>query len=291
MLRALLSFVTVAAVGATTLLLGPAPAAACGCGRPGVEVVPTNAAKILAPTHTEIRVTIWVGEVKLDEASIVVTPVGKTVKPVAVDRVAYSSASQRVVVLRPKAPLAPDTRYEVRAAAPGGGKSAAVGEFHTAAGPDEKPPEWSGIGKTGVYQPAKEPGTCATGEAWAQLDIADADKVKDDASPLTTLVYGVWLDDGKAGKEVKEGSKKAESAGPPLALLRPWSGGKLILGRRSLCQPGNFVLPKLSGADAKAKKGKNELKLRIAPIDLAGHVGKPFSVTVDLTKVVAKDPE
>jgi hypothetical protein len=41
------------------------------------------------------------------------------------------------------------------------------------------------------------------------------------------------------------------------------------------------------------KAGKQgELKLRIAPIDLAGRVGKPFNVTLDVSKPPsAKAPE
>ena len=143
MQRALLSFITVAALGSATLL-APQPAQACSCGRPGVVVTPVNAADGFAPLNTEIRVVVWLGEVKLDEDTLVVQLQGKD-KPVAVDRTIINAASQRIIVLKPKEPLEPDSRYEVKAAAPGGGKPASVGSFRTAKASDEKPPEWKGV--------------------------------------------------------------------------------------------------------------------------------------------------
>src|SRR5258706_9583505 len=59
---------------ASSLLLRPTPALACSCSRPGVEVSP--GAAVAAPTNTVIRVSWWVGEVKVDESTLQIVPAG-----------------------------------------------------------------------------------------------------------------------------------------------------------------------------------------------------------------------
>jgi hypothetical protein len=279
MLRAILPYLTVVSVGTASLLLSPAPAEACSCSRPGVEVSPRNDAKHPAPLNPEIRVSVWIGELKLDEDSLVVQTAGKKPVVVEVERRASTSGSLRIVTLTPKAPLAPETRYEVRAAAPGGGKPATVGEFTTGKASDDKPPEWSGVGAASLQVQGKNPGMCSTGDAWVKIELAGKG-ASDDGTPADALVYGVWLDDAGAGKPAVAG-KDDKPPGPPLTVVKAWGGSHIALGRASLCQADNFSLPK-------AGKGKNELKLKVAPIDLAGKVGKLAPVTVDLSARPAK---
>ncbi len=264
--RLLLSLV---ALGAG-LLVRPAPSHACSCARPGVEVTP--GAGVAAPTNTVVRVSFLVGEVILDESTLVLQPAGKDgkplkdAKPIEVDTQAITAGKQRTVTLRPRTPLAPETRYEVRAAAAAGEKTGVVGELTTGKGTDDKAPEWAGVGKaTYVHTPAICC-NCSTGDAYAQIDLIDAEKSSDDTTPPVALVYGVW--------PAPDEGKKLDPAAAPLTLVRPWSG-KLYLGHKSMCSPANYVFP--------VKGNTKTVTMWIAPIDLAGRVGKPVSVTIDLS--------
>ena len=273
------SLLVVLALG-TALLVRPAPAHACSCSRPGVEVSP--GAGLAAPTNTVVRVSWWVGEVTIDETTLVIAPASKDGKErkskkdkarekdkgqaaatIEVEQTAITAGKQRTVTLRPKAPLAPETRYEVRAAAAAGEKPGVVGEFTTAQAADDTPPEWAGIGKASYVHTPAICCNCSTDDPYAQLDLVDADKTSDDLTPPVSLVYGVWIDDGKP----------FDAGALPAVIARPWSG-KLFLGRKSECAPANFDLPTKAAT----------VKLRVAPIDLAGHVGKPVNVAIEVPK-------
>ncbi len=265
---------------ASSLLVSPAPAYACSCSRPGVEVAP--GAGVAAPINTVVRVSWWIGEVKVDESTLQVAPAAaaasagkprskkdkdKVADPVESETSAFTAGQVRTVTLRPKLPLEPETRYEVRAASVAGEKLGVIGEFTTGPAADDKPPEWAGVSKAiYVHQPAVCC-NCSTNDPYAQIDLADAGNTSDDATPPAALVYGVWLDDGS---KLEPG---AAPAGQPVVVTRAWSG-KLYLGHKSECAPVNFELP-----------GKaTTVKLRVAPIDLAGHVGKVVNVSVDVPK-------
>ena len=105
----------------------------------------------------------------------------------------------------------------------------------------------------------------------SRIDLGGDGKVSDDATDPAALIYGVWLDDGS---KLEPGTAPQTA---PVLLTRAWSG-KLYLGHKSECAPVNFELPGKPGP----------LKLRVAPIDLAGHVGKVASVSVEVPK--PKDP-
>src|SRR6266540_3438616 len=153
------SSLLILALGAASLIYRPAPAYACSCSRPGVEVSPGAGSP--APTNTVIRVSWWLGQVKIEESTLQVVPAGldakdrpkkkgkgknKDAEPAAppsaaveLETVGFTTGQVRTLTLRPKAPLAPATRYEVRVASAPGEKAGVIGEFTTAAASDEKP--------------------------------------------------------------------------------------------------------------------------------------------------------
>jgi hypothetical protein len=285
----LVAIVAAASLGAA-LSARPSVVQACECSRPGVEVSP--GAGLAAPTNTVVRVSWWIGEVKIDESTLQIQPAGadkeRKARPkkskgkddasaapataaVEVETTASTSGQVRTIILKPKASLLPSTRYEVRVASAAGEKVGVIGEFDTGPADDAKPPEWAGVARaTYVHQPAVCC-TCNTSDAYAVLELSDDAKTSDDATPAVALVYGVWLDDGS---KLEPG---LPPAAPPLMLTRAWSG-KLYLGHKSQCAPVNFDLPGKAGP----------LKLRVAPVDLAGRVGKMSSVTLDVPR--PKDP-
>ena len=277
------------AAALAALLCHPAAALACECSRPGVEVSP--GAGVAAPTNTVVRVSWWVGEVKIEETTLQILPAGadkdrskkkprgkdkdKSADPasatIELETTASTAGQIRTVTLRPKAPLLPETRYEVRVASVAGEKAGVIGEFTTGTAADDKPPEWAGAAKASYVHERAVCCNCSTNDPYAQIDLGDDAKATDDATTPAALVYGVWLDDG---------SKLEPGAAPPTApllLTRAWSG-KLYLGHKSSCTAVNYELPVKPGP----------LKLRVAPIDLAGHVGKIASVSIEVPK--PKDP-
>jgi hypothetical protein len=283
----------------SALCVRPAPAYACSCSRPGVEVTP--GAGLAAPINTVVRVSWWVGEVAIDESTLTIVPAGKDGKDskpkkdktkkkgkkeadadaaaeapaaaasgvIELERTALTAGQQRTVVLRPKAPLLPDTRYEVRVASAAGEKDGVIGEFTTGKAADDKVPEWSGVGKAAYVHTAAVCCNCSTSDPYLQVDLVDEKKTMDDLTPPAALVYGVWVDDGKP----------FDATVLPMALVRSWSG-KLYLGRKSECAPANYVFSGKPGP----------VKLRVAPVDLAGHVGKPLALTIDVPKEAAPAP-
>jgi hypothetical protein len=274
---------TFVAAAFAALLVHPASALACECSRPGVEVSP--GAGVAAPTNTVVRVSWWVGEVKIEESTLQILPAGaekdrskkkrgkdkdKSAEPAAatieVEAAASTAGQIRTVTLRPKAPLLPETRYEVRVASVAGEKAGVIGEFTTGTAADDKPPEWAGAAKATYVHERAVCCNCSTNDPYAQIDLGDA-KVTDDATTPAALVYGVWLDDGA---KLEPGVAPPT---PPLLVTRAWSG-KLYLGHKSSCTAVNFELPVKPGP----------LKLRVAPIDLAGHIGKLASVSIEVPK-------
>jgi hypothetical protein len=286
-------------VAAAALWLRPAPVHACSCARPGVEVTPTVAQ--VAPLNAQVRVA-WSDDVKLDEATLVLQPApkakapppkkqkGKTQKgkgkgqgatsadgaaatpadavgPVDVDRVSLMAGRLHIVLLRPRAPLRPETRYQVLAAAPGGGKPGVVGEFITGKDTDATGPTWTGVAKSAYVHAPAVCCNCTTGNPWAVVELAAPDRIADDQTPAEAVAYGVWKGEGAF-----------DPAAPPLTVVRPWSG-KLYIGHKSQCSPANFDFA-----------GKGTMTLRVAPIDLAGNVGTPVDVTIDLDKPLKKAP-
>jgi hypothetical protein len=274
---------------ATALLARPAPAHACSCSRPGVEVSPT--AGVPAPLNAVVRVT-WPTDVTLDEATVVLVVRGKQAKadakkdakkdrkkappappdtPIEVDRVKLQQGNVHILLLTPRQPLLPETQYAVLAASAAGGKAAVIGELKTGKDTDTAAPEWAGVARATYLHVPAVCCNCSTGDPYAQVELTDRSKTTDDLTPADAVVYGLWPADATVDRTT-----------PPLVIIKDWSG-KLFFGHKSKCSPANFVFPAL-------KKGQSSYALQIAPIDLAGNVGKPAPITLELLKPVTKAP-
>jgi hypothetical protein len=278
-----------AVVPALALLARPAPAHACSCASPGIVVTPGPG--VVAPTNTEVRLT-WDTSVKVDESTITLAPAAKPAKPakakkkgkagshkndakvtavasgpVDVDRVAVTAAGLRVIILRPRTPLSPRTKYQVTLAAPGGGKAAVVREFETGADVDTTAPTWPGVAKTRYVHDKAVCCNCSTGLPWIGATVAGADQVKDDKTPNAAIWYGVWSADGTF-----------DAKSPPLTIAQAW-GDTVYLGHKSMCSPANLDVA-----------GTGPLRVRIAPIDLAGNAGTPAEVTIDRAPAMPPKP-
>jgi hypothetical protein len=253
--------VSIACLSLLALLARPTPAEACSCSRPGVVVTPNATAP--APTNAVVRVTWWVGPVKLDESSLQLVAAGKTPQPVVTTQRSLQSGDQRTVLLTPSAPLEPATRYEVLGTSAPGGKPGVVGAFTTADAADTAAPTWSGVKKAAyVHEPAVCC-NCSTGSPYVRIDLASGDKLE------PGLVFGVWV--------LPEGEAKAAKDAPPTALVDSWSG-VLYLGHKSTCSPRNFELGGKSST----------LTLRVAPIDTAWNLGTSADLTVEIKSAAGK---
>jgi hypothetical protein len=234
-----------------TTLASPRPSRACSCARSQLTVVPGEG--IEAPLNTQVRVVWTVSryEKKFDEQSLAL--VDKNGVAVAVDRRAWTSGAVRTVLFTPKQALAAKTTYEVRS---DGGKTI-VGTFTTGSARDDTPPTWKGIVKAEALMRRAVCCTCGTGEAYARIDVEGGETgVRDDHTPADSIAFAIWPAKGKL------------DAASLLAIVPAWHGG-LALGHPSICSPNNFTLA-------------GKLAVRIAPIDLAGNVGDPADVNVDL---------
>lgn len=247
-------------VAACAVLVSPSSADACSCVGPGVTVSPSS--KVPAPLNTLIRVS-W--PVDLDtmagvtDASIRLIPKGSATA-VVVDRKLWTSGEVTTLLLTPRQPLAAKSTYGVVLARTSG-SPVALGEIVTGTASDNEPPTWKGAGKVQFVHLPAVCCNCSTGDPWAGIEIAEgADAVKDNLTEAGSIMFAVWPADGKL------------DASRILAIIPAWRGN-LTLGHRSMCSPSNFDLP----ASAKS------LKLRIAPIDLAGNAGDPSVVTIDMT--------
>jgi hypothetical protein len=247
-------------VAACAALVSPSPADACSCNGPGVTVSPPP--NTPAPLNTLIRVS-WPVDLntmaRVTAASISLLPKGGE-GAVAVDRKLWTSGEVSTLILTPRQPLAAKSVYAV-VLARGSGSPVVLGEVVTGTASDNEPPTWKGAGKVQFVHTPAVCCDCSTSDPWASVEIAEgADAVKDDLTAPDSIAFVVWPADGKL------------DASRILAVIRAWRGN-LTLGHRSMCSPRNFDLP----ATAKS------LKLRIAPIDLAGNAGDPSVITIDMT--------
>jgi hypothetical protein len=177
-------------------------------------------------------------------------------KEVPADRVDLVAEGYQWVVLTAKAPLAPDSNYEVMTTTPARGP-VSISRFATAKEVDreapvfEHPPEASAI-----RQPKLA--TCVTGELFVAVTVG-APKAHDASG---SLLYGIWPGD----------SRDADDR-PPLTYAVPHLG-RLLLGHPGICSGSTFKVP-----DPKRQK---RLALVIRAVDLAGHRSRGQRVEVDL---------
>lgn len=242
------------ALACAVALVSPSRSDACSCARSRLDIAP--APGVAAPLNVQVRLSWWVGDSDIVETSL--TLVAKDGKPVAIDRRAWTSAVVRTVILTPRKSLAANTTYQVKATAKSG-VSQVLGEITTGTAEDTTAPTWKGIGKVGYVHAPAVCCNCSTGDPWASLQLADVPH--DDQTSNDAIAFGIWPADGKLDATT-------------LLAIVPSYGGAITLGHRSMCSANNFALP---AAPAKL------LKLRVAPIDLAGNAGVPADVRIDLT--------
>jgi hypothetical protein len=257
-MRSLLACLSVVVLAGITL--ASRPAHACSCSRQGVVISP--GARDPAPLNAQVRVSWPRGLIRL-EASTVSLQVAdkKAPKPVAAKRVSVGAGAMVIVILTPDAPLEPKTRYEIIGAESPGGKKATLAGFKTGSDPDTAAPTWKGPGPA-AYQ-VSDPLVCGTGKHHAEVPLGTS-ALADDKTPPTSIALGVWSADGEF-----------DARQPPITLIPSW-GDRAVLGTASKCMAANFDIPEwpLAGDDF------HEVKLRLAPVDLAGNVGTPSVITV-----------
>jgi hypothetical protein len=284
-MRAPLLLPATAAALLTAIAL-PAPTRACTCAAQTIQVLPGS--DVAAPTNTHVWVLIpdyeeWRDGVGAKDAEVNVglrrrtgsepAPKGKKGKKgkqapaeprtVEVDRSDVASGKWRMVQLAPKGELDAKTRYQVIMWI-GAGKQEVVGEFTTGGGPDTVAPTFAGVKKASMQRDG-EAAKCGSGLALARLilgDVADEGGAGKDA-----LIYGLWT----AGSDGKVAYDQ-----PPATYLFA-RGGKLVVGKASMCTIENYVFPK----DVKS------LIVGVRAIDLAGNKADTAGeVVLDLSKVV-----
>jgi hypothetical protein len=243
------------ALACAAALVSESRSDACSCARSRLDIAPGPG--VAAPLNVQVRLSWWVGDSDIVEGSLVL--VAKDGGQVAVDRRAWTSGVVRTVILTPRKSLAAKTTYQVKATAKSG-VGAVLGEITTGTTSDDTPPTWKGIGKVQYVHAPAICCNCSTGDPWASLEIIDG-HAADDQTANDAIAYGVWPAEGKL------------DATAILAIVGSWNG-RVTLGHSSMCSANNFTLP---AASAKL------LKLRVAPIDLAGNAGVPADVRIDLT--------
>jgi hypothetical protein len=244
-------------------LLVPRLAHPCSCARDGVTVHPN--ARETAPLNTQIRVMWPKHAISLAPASLRLQTADKSPKIVATSQIVLSAADTMIVVLIPDAPLAAKTRYQLVGAESTNGKPALLGNFSTGGETDTSPPSWKGPGKASLE--VSNPLLCGTGKTAATILLPDAAALHKEG-----VLIGVW--------SLPPGPEQPfDPAAPPVILAPLWGDG-IRLGAPSICSAANFDLPVLAAPGDPPPATPVEVKVRIAPIDLAGNVGKPAEVVM-----------
>lgn len=252
---------------ASVLAVDAPTADACSCVAPHARLVSSGFGDnpLTIPRNAQIRIEWPPESIKIDEATVTLVSTAKSGPPaVAVDRKVFVTDLVKHVVLTPKSPLLAKTTYRVMAVFEKGGKPQLIGEVTTSDVIDDVAPTWSGTG-TGVLD--KSPAICCicnTGAPHFRLELGK--DLKDNDTKPEQVVWAVWA-----------GSATFDAKAPMLAMTEGYQG-KLVLGPASMCSASGFVVP---------TTGKTS-ELWVAPIDLAGNIGTPAKVVIDLTKPVVK---
>lgn len=235
----------------------------CRCVLPGHSMTP-NASRA-APTNAIVRIVFPVRTFIFDESTLVLNrigPAGNPVgNPVLVTQQAFTATELRIITLRPTSPLSPDSKYEVRVSSwenlsrsMWDDDRTLIGSFTTGTHYDKDPPSWDGVVKATFVQPDMR-SRCSGSEWWARIELNNLFPSSD------VTDFGVWQIDGGT----------FEPSSTPVAVLR--GHGPHFLGLRG-CNHRNFRFPPLGE--------KQSVEVWMAPIDLAGHIGKPARVVIDL---------
>jgi hypothetical protein len=254
--------------------LGVAPAAACSCANGSAPALQPYGTEILRPRNARFRFSPiwnlpsyegWARSNGFDGKrwDLALRRAGSP-EVVATEQRVIGTEQERMLEIWPVAPLAPNAFYVVeRRGEPADAKSPAGfatlhADFKTSAQVDTTPPSWSGAsaarylakGVTG------DRSSCNVQEPVIEIDAAEP---KDDDTPATAIVLGVWVA-GPTGA--------FDYAAAPAVLAR-LQAGHAYLGRRYYCGESDFP----------AKKAA--LKLGLRALDLAGNASAPSEVTVD----------
>ncbi|MDB4945084.1 MAG: hypothetical protein JWP97_4618 [Labilithrix sp.] len=255
----------VLAVACATSVVG-APlerkAGACSCRAPHVSVLgPVRATD--APLNTLVRLEVPSGQAQALRL-LLRTSGGAEVSATARD--IESGGDVRVVELRPTAPLAPLTRYEIATVDARHVPPITVhAGFTTGTAPDTTAPTLDAVGSAVAFRNANpSSAACQVDGPWV---VVDGLRATDPGRAEAKLLYEVWTPS-------KAGVSDPRSA--PRALLEAQEG-HITIGRESLCSPRAFPFPR-SGV----------VTLGIAAVDEAGNRSAPRTLTIDLR--AAKHP-
>jgi hypothetical protein len=254
--------------------LGVAPAAACSCANGSPPSLQPYGTEVLRPRNGRFRFSpiwnlpsydAWARANGWDGKrwDVELRRIGN-LEVVATEQRVIGTDRERMLEIWPVAPLAPNAFYVVArkgeaedATSPGGFPSLHA-DFKTSGQTDTTPPSWSGAsaarylatGMTGQHS------SCSVSEPVIEIDAAEP---KDDDTPASALVLGVWVA-GPTGA--------FDYAAAPAVITRIHAG-HAYLGRTSYCRESDFP----------AKKAAQKLGLRA--LDLAGNASAPSEVTVD----------
>jgi hypothetical protein len=238
------------------------PADACSCVAPHAFVMGSSRDhNLVVPRNAQIRVGWPRDDVKIDETTVTLVSTAKSGPPVALDRKMFTTGEIRNVVLVPKTPLLANATYQVVASEAKGGKAEVLETITTTDALDAAAPTWKPEAKGTLIHAPAVCCNCTTGDPFFEIQSGDA---SDDKTGADSIVWGVWA-----------GSAKFDPKAPMVALREAYKG-RFHLGRSSMCSPSGFDVP---------TTGKTS-ELWIAPIDLAGNIGTPAKVVIDLTKPV-----
>jgi hypothetical protein len=249
---------------ASILMIDVRPADACSCMGPRAWVFGEVDNKVTIPRNGQIRVTWPADGVKLDDTTFSLVLDANGGPLVVLDHKTITAGAANIAVVWPKAPLLAGATYHLMVAETKHGKPSELVQVVTTKDVDSTRPTWKGV--TASYFLKYEPQCCMCQTGGPEIDL-DVD-ARDDVTGEDQLVYGVWSGDTPFDPKA------------PMLTLSPAYRGRVAIGSMSICSPANFDVP------GKAKS----IKLHVAPIDLAGNIGVPSSVTVDLAKPVKEHP-
>jgi hypothetical protein len=268
------SLLAIGLVAGTGRDLGVAPAAACSCANGsapslqpyGTEMSrPRNARFRFAPIWNLPTYDAWARSNGFDgkKWDLELRRVGNP-EVVATEQRVIGTEQLRTLEIWPVAPLAPNAFYVVarrgepaEAKSPAGSPSLRA-DFKTTDQIDTTPPSWAGASAARYLAQgvAGDRSSCAVHEPVIEIDAAEP---KDDDTPATAIVLGVWLA-GPTGA--------FDYAAAPAVIARIGSG-HAYLGRTSYCSESDFPARKAA------------LKLGLRALDLAGNASAPSEVIVD----------
>ena len=237
---------------AVSFVLRAPHASACSCMGPRDGLVGPDRIED-APINTHIRVEV----AEAARASGVVVRVPGTDVAVETTSRTWPSGHLTFVELTPKKPLAASTRYEIAIVDKNKFPSTTVlGTFKTGTTADTTAPKLDAIGTAAAQGNAHAGGgDCSIKGPWVDIGPLTVD---DPGRPTAKLAYALWAGDANGNDDTSK---------PPNAML-------LTIGKRSLCDPHGFDLPKTPFGS-----------FAIAAVDEAGNTSAPKRFRVDFRGV------